>query len=484
MGTVIESTSPLVVQARPNRRTRNVVLAAADALALALATLAAEFFAVWLDVWPTEVNPTLAVIAPLLLIPAWLGMFAMARLYESDSVRIGTSTFDEIRTVMVVLFAGGFALIAILDVLRLGATTTTGGRSAPVIAMILAAVVLVPAFRGSARTWILPSLTPPSRALIVGSGQVASLVHAKLTSHPEFATEVVGFVDADASKVPGPVLGGRDDIAAVAETLGIDRVIVAFSDAGHEEVLDILRSLRRPDIQVSIVPRYFEGFTSHAVLDDLAGLPLVTLPPLRLGLAERAVKRAFDFVASSLALIVLAPLLLLIAVAVKIDSRGPMLFRQQRRGRHGSTFSILKFRTMHVGAEARRDEVRHLNGVDGPLFKIKTRDPRVTRVGNFLRRRSLDELPQLWNVVRGQMSLVGPRPFVLDEADEITGWGARRLEATPGITGLWQVLGRNDISFDEMVRLDYLYVTNWSLWWDLKILTKTVPIVLRRRGAY
>jgi lipopolysaccharide/colanic/teichoic acid biosynthesis glycosyltransferase len=160
-----------------------------------------------------------------------------------------------------------------------------------------------------------------------------------------------------------------------------------------------------------------------------------------------------------------------------------VFFRQARRGRRGSTFRIVKFRTMCDRAEDQRFELARLNQVDGPLFKIHA-DPRITRVGSVLRRYSLDELPQLWNVLRGEMSLVGPRPFVLHEASQITGWAERRLDITPGVTGLWQVSGRNDLPFEEMVRLDYVYVTNWSLWWDIKILLRTIPVVLARRGAY
>jgi lipopolysaccharide/colanic/teichoic acid biosynthesis glycosyltransferase len=160
-----------------------------------------------------------------------------------------------------------------------------------------------------------------------------------------------------------------------------------------------------------------------------------------------------------------------------------VFFRQARRGRGGSTFRIVKFRTMTADAEEQRFELGGLNEVTGPLFKIRS-DPRVTRVGGFLRRTSLDELPQLWNVLRGDMSLVGPRPFVIHEADQIVGWAGRRLDITPGITGPWQVMGRNDLTFDEMTTLDYVYVTNWSLWWDIKILIKTIPAVLARKGAY
>jgi exopolysaccharide biosynthesis polyprenyl glycosylphosphotransferase len=213
-------------------------------------------------------------------------------------------------------------------------------------------------------------------------------------------------------------------------------------------------------------------------------MSVVTLPPMNLGRSSRLLKRSFDVVVSSAALIVLSPILLAVAIAIRLDSPGPAFYRQPRRGRYGSTFQIVKFRTMRIGAEQDRSEVLHMNEVDGPLFKIKGRDPRVTRVGAFLRRTSIDELPQLWNVVRGEMSLVGPRPFVVYEADKITGWAQRRLDMTPGITGLWQVLGRNDIPFDEMTKLDYLYVTNWSVWWDMKILCQTIPVVLGKRGAY
>jgi lipopolysaccharide/colanic/teichoic acid biosynthesis glycosyltransferase len=162
-----------------------------------------------------------------------------------------------------------------------------------------------------------------------------------------------------------------------------------------------------------------------------------------------------------------------------------VLFRQTRVGRDAKPFPVMKFRSMVADAEAQRMAMADLNEMEGsgPLFKMAN-DPRITKVGAFLRKTSLDELPQLWNVLRGEMSLVGPRPFVIHESEQITGWAGRRLDTTPGITGLWQVLGRNDIPFDEMVKLDYVYVTNWSLWWDIKILLRTVPTVLGRRGAY
>jgi lipopolysaccharide/colanic/teichoic acid biosynthesis glycosyltransferase len=209
----------------------------------------------------------------------------------------------------------------------------------------------------------------------------------------------------------------------------------------------------------------------------------VSLPAMRLSRSARLLKRAFDLTASIVGLVAISPILLAAAIAIKLDTRGPVFFRQVRNGRGGTAFKIIKFRSMVDGAEAQRFDLAHLNQMDGPLFKIQA-DPRITRVGAFLRKWRIDELPQLMNVVRGEMSLVGPRPFVVHEADKITGWAGRRLESLPGITGLWQVLGGNDLSFEEMVKLDYVYTTNWSLWWDIKILFQTLPVVFGRRGAY
>jgi lipopolysaccharide/colanic/teichoic acid biosynthesis glycosyltransferase len=199
-------------------------------------------------------------------------------------------------------------------------------------------------------------------------------------------------------------------------------------------------------------------------------------------------KRGLDLVVSSTALLLLAPVLIAIAVAIRLDSRGPVMFRQTRRGKAEEVFQIFKFRTMSADAESRKYELSHLNmhlapGGDPRMFKIPD-DPRVTRVGGFLRRTRLDELPQLLNVVKGEMSLVGPRPIILDEDQYVNGWARRRLDLRPGMTGLWQVLGASDIPFDEMTKLDYRYVTNWSLAEDLRLIMLTIPSILRRRAAY
>ena len=209
---------------------------------------------------------------------------------------------------------------------------------------------------------------------------------------------------------------------------------------------------------------------------------LIDIAPASMGPGARAVKRAFDLVVSSAVLIVVSPVLLAAAVAVAVTSPGPVFFRQERMGRGGRVFRIFKFRTMVDGAEHQRDHLLHLNEVDGPLFKVVD-DPRITPVGRFLRRTSLDEIPQLLNVWKGDMSLVGPRPFVVPEALEIEGWARKRFEVRPGMTGLWQVSGRNELSHLELCRLDYLYVASWSFWWDIRILWHTPATVLKGRGA-
>jgi exopolysaccharide biosynthesis polyprenyl glycosylphosphotransferase len=261
-------------------------------------------------------------------------------------------------------------------------------------------------------------------------------------------------------------------------------VIVAFSGESYATMLDRIRVLKDHEVQVDIVPRFFEVVGPGVGLHTIEGLPLIGLPPSRLPRSSQLLKRAMDLSLACVGAILLAPLFFAVALAIKLDSRGPVLFRQVRMGGNERTFRIWKFRTMHVDAEARKHELAHLNkhadAGDAPhMFKIHD-DPRITRVGRLLRRFSLDELPQLLNVVRGEMSLVGPRPLVLDEDQFVASWRRRRLDLKPGMTGLWQVLGRDEIPFEEMVRLDYLYVMGWSAWHDLRLLLRTIPAVARR----
>ena len=244
-------------------------------------------------------------------------------------------------------------------------------------------------------------------------------------------------------------------------------------------MIDTIRIFKSRGIKVSVLPSLFDVLGSAVEFDDLGGATLLGVRRYGLTRSSQLMKRGLDIVVASVALIALAPLFAVIAVLIKRSSPGPVFFRQTRVGRGDTRFQIVKFRTMRSDAEERKIELLDRNETRG-LFKIAD-DPRVTGIGRFLRRSSLDELPQLWNVLRGEMSLVGPRPLVVDEDEQVVGWHRRRLDLTPGMTGAWQILG-NRVPLEDMVSLDYLYIVNWSLWSDVEILLRTVPHVLARRN--
>lgn len=364
-----------------------------------------------------------------------------------------------------------FALAIDAFVLRGGRMTLTAA-----VAMTLPAVLFVPLGRRLMVRAFDPTVT---RILVVGTGPTSARLTSRLSRCPD--VRVVGHVDDNVA--PGmAVLGGLDEMAGICETYGIDRVVMAFPNANDASVLRALRTLHGR-VPVSEIPRYFELHNWRSETEDLQGLTLVHLPTASLGPWAQTTKRLMDVTLASCALLAAAPLLAVIAIAVKIDSPGPVFFRQQRTGRAGAPFLIFKFRSMTADAWQQRCDVAQSNEVDGPLFKMAS-DPRVTRVGAFIRKTSLDELPQLINVVRGEMSLVGPRPLPTEEAEQIDGAGLARLDVYPGITGLWQICGRSDLNYADMQHLDSVYVQSWSLMWDLRILLQTPRVVFARRGAY
>jgi exopolysaccharide biosynthesis polyprenyl glycosylphosphotransferase len=327
------------------------------------------------------------------------------------------------------------------------------------------------------------------RTVIVGSGLVADRLVDRLDRHAEFGLEAIGIVDDDVHTLNGdqplPILGSLDQLDTVLDECDVDRVIVAFSRASHQELLNCIRACRDRRIAVDVVPRLFELLDGARSLNQIGGLPLLSIGAPPLNASSRAAKRALDVFVSALALIVLSPLLIAIAIAIKLTSRGPVFFRQVRAGRAGKEFMLFKFRSMYADADERKRQFEAENeAADGVMFKIRE-DPRITAVGGFLRRTSLDELPQLINVLLGEMSLVGPRPLILEESKHAARtWHARRLDLRPGLTGLWQISGRSDLPFQEMVRFDYQYVAGWSMARDIEILLATVPVVLSGRGAY
>jgi exopolysaccharide biosynthesis polyprenyl glycosylphosphotransferase len=421
-----------------------------------------------------------------LLLPIWVVAAKLYGLYDKDEERTDHSTADE--------FAGLFHLITVCTFVLYALSHLTQWFSPEFSKLFLfwmLAVVLTVMLRGGARAICRRRINYIQNTIIVGAGLVGQTIARKLLKHPEYGINLVGFVDSSPmERIDGldhlTLLGDASDLPELVQLLDVERVIYAFSNETHEDSLDLIRRLNELDVQVDIVPRFFEVLSPGADVHTIEGVPIWGLPAANLSQSSQLVKRAADILGAGFGLVVLSPLLVLTALAIKCDSAGPIFFRQVRVGVGGRTFRIWKFRTMSVDADSRKQTVAHLNkhlepGGDPRMFKIDN-DPRVTRVGSFLRRTSIDELPQLFNVLLGEMSLVGPRPLILDEHRHVGTWGFRRLDLRPGITGLWQVLGRDGIGFDEMIRLDYMYVTTWSFGNDLVLILRTLPFVLRMAG--
>jgi exopolysaccharide biosynthesis polyprenyl glycosylphosphotransferase len=322
------------------------------------------------------------------------------------------------------------------------------------------------------------------RALLVGSGHhIEDVAHA-LVDEVHAPVEMVGFI----SLTPRPdnglrSLGRIEDLAAVLDSQRVQEVIIADPDFPQAQAVELVDQCHQRGVTVRIAPSTMEILVHRAEFVPGTSVPLFELRPPVFDGFDYVIKRTFDFVGSLTLVVLLSPLLLLISLAVFISSRGPILYRSRRPGIGGAPFSCFKFRTMRSGADQQQADIESLNEASGPLFKIRD-DPRMTSVGRFLRRFSLDELPQLLNVLLGQMSLVGPRPLPQRDFDQLEEWHKKRYLVLPGITGLWQVSGRSELDFDDLVRLDFLYLERWSVALDLTILVKTVPAVFSRRGAF
>ncbi len=326
------------------------------------------------------------------------------------------------------------------------------------------------------------------RLLIVGAGEIGRAVMRTILATPMLGYQIIGYVDDDPAKDDGlgriRSLGKLDQLSEVIVKEKIDEVIVTLPWMYHRRIMQIVEDCEREHIQVKVVPDVFEQRMRNVDLDTLSGIPLLGPGPERLGSSAVLIKRAVDLVLSIIALPFFALLYVVAGIAIKLDSPGPILFKQQRIGKDGKPFEVVKFRTMIVGAEQMKDAVTHLNKFkDNILLKVPD-DPRMTRVGRFLRRTSIDELPQIINVLRGEMSWIGPRPNTPDEVAQYAPWQRKRLSVLPGITGLWQVSGRSDVPFDEMCLLDIFYIENWSLELDFRIMLQTIPHLIVGNGAY
>ncbi len=401
-----------------------------------------------------------------------LVLFKVGGLYDRDDLRVVHSTLDEAPTL--VQLTGLYALGVGISISMLPSHEIRADQIA-----LLWVISFVAVFTGRmvARA-AAGRAAPAERCLVIGDADRADRVRQKLATSRARA-DVVAALPLLAQEIDD-----RDWMAMpqllrrVVHDLNVHRIIIAPTTADTTDVVNLIRTAKAVGVRVSVLPRMFEVVGSAVEFDDVDGMTMLGVRRFGLSRSSRLLKRAFDIALTGAGMLVISPVLLVIAAAIRLESRGPVLFRQVRVGRDGEHFSIFKFRSMVVDAEAQKDSLRTLNEAGEGLFKL-ARDPRVTRVGGLLRRTSLDELPQLLNVLRGEMSLVGPRPLVIDEDAQVVGLDRSRLHLTPGMTGPWQILGSR-VPMQEMVGLDYLYVANWSLWLDLKVMLRTARHVARR----
>lgn len=422
-----------------------------------------------------------------LTLPGWVLGAKLVGLYDHDEASPDHSTLDDVGKIFRLVTLGAWVLVA--GTWATGLSVPDIGRTACFWAFAIVGVTFA---RVLARTIAKRQIMYLQNTVIVGHGDVAQLVARKLLLHPEYGLNLIGYVAAGDERGHSEralgglsIIGEADALEEIVRLFDVERVIIA-TQGSDEEALEIVRSLSGPDVQINIVPRLFEIVSPTADMHSVEGLPLIGLPRLRLSRTSRLLKRATDVMLSGLALVLLAPLFAIVGLAITLEGDGPVFFRQVRMGAQNKTFMLIKFRTMVLDADAQKADLairnRHALYHGDPMFKVED-DPRVTRVGRGLRRYFIDELPQLINVFKGEMSLVGPRPLILEEDKHVSEWARHRLNLKPGMTGLWQVLGRNAISFDEMIRLDCLYVTTWSLGTDLKLLCRTIPVALKGGGG-
>ncbi len=441
-------------------------LGVADALAVATAMLTSVL------VGDTATLRPIAIVLPLIFVV----VAKAARLYDRDANVLHHTTLDEIP----VLFSTATVAALILwlsDELVIEGWLTRE----QVLAFLLLLTTLLLMFRLIARA-LANRVSTVERCLFVGNEDDAEELREKLAQTPAVRAELIGYVPVAGDPALGEAgrLELRRQIDTTVQERGVHRLILGPGATRSGELPDWIRVIGTSGVKVSVMPDVARVVSSSTELDRLHGITLVGMRRSKMTLSSYAIKRGVDVVASASALLVTAPLMVVLALLIKRDSPGPVLFRQQRAGRHGTPFEMLKLRTMFDDAEEHKPHLRHLNEADG-VFKIDA-DPRITRAGSPLRRLHLDELPQLWNVLRGDMSLVGPRPLPLDEDASLVGWHRRRLDMRPGLTGIWQALGSSRISVGEMVKLDYQYVAHWSLWNDIRIMMLTLRQVLYRRG--
>jgi exopolysaccharide biosynthesis polyprenyl glycosylphosphotransferase len=417
--------------------------------------------------------------AGLLVLIGWIGTSALFGLYEGRR--------REQPSIELIAIAKSIGLVGLL-VLSSASLWPDPAPRATSGAYVLAAFLLVSTsrlvVRGVARSARMRGYNARYFA-VVGSGDQAEEIVERIAMRREWGYVFLGYILEDAepqARGDLPILGRLRDLGTLLEENVIDVVFFAVTNQRMGQIESAVQLCQEQGVDVGISLGSFADGPSRMMVVETGGRPMLSFSTIPASALDLAVKRAFDVVVSALLLALLSPLLAVVAMAIAIDSPGPVLFRQRRVGRNGREFSCLKFRSMRIGAEADLGMLRTRNEMDGPVFKMR-QDPRVTRVGRLIRKTSLDELPQFWNVLRGEMSVVGPRPPLPDEVRQYQRWQRRRLSVRPGITCTWQVSGRNDIDFERWMRLDLDYIDRWSFWSDLRICFQTIPAVLFTRGA-
>jgi exopolysaccharide biosynthesis polyprenyl glycosylphosphotransferase len=462
------------------------MLLAADVLGLLVAFFACELLFRG-NALVDQVGIAYETVIFLAVLPAWVFAAKLYGLYDRDEERATHSTADEFVSVFHLITVGVWLYFAASWLV--GLDRPSQSKLAAFWAFALVAVI---AARSVARAIARRQAAYVQNALIVGAGDVGQLIARKLIQHPEYRINLVGFLDADPKETRADLgdirlIRSQNDLPGFIAENEIDRVIVAFSNDRHEETLETVRALRKQSVQIDVVPRLFEAVSPNVDVHSVEGLPLLGISPARISRSSRFVKRCLDIAGVSLLLLITAPLLLLIALLVRRDSEGPALFRQTRLGMDMREFTLLKFRTMRDGT----DEAPHrqyLEQIMSPqalpgannLYKLE-RSVDTTRVGRWLRKTSLDELPQLLNVLRGDMSLVGPRPCIPYELDFFAPHHFERFLVPAGMTGLWQVEARAHSSFSEALDLDVAYARGWSLGLDARLLLRTPLLIFRKR---
>jgi exopolysaccharide biosynthesis polyprenyl glycosylphosphotransferase len=442
----------------------HLALACADAAGVAIALVAA-----WSIV---GAKPAAVMLAAL---PLSILLAKLQGLYDRDAALVHKTTLDDAPKIVHSTSLTAFLLwLAAAQASRL-----------EIFVFWLVAIAATLAGRALARELVRRAVGV-ERCVFIGDSAEYVRLSAKLRAPGEAGSErgskalLVGCIspttaiDDDARTAPDTLLG-------LLGEAGAQRVIIEPHALPSPETLDLVQAVSSLGMRVSLLPKVLDVVGTAVEFDELDGMTLLGVQSFGLTRSSRAIKRAFDLAVAGTLTLMVAPLMALIAVAIRLDSGGPVFYRQVRVGRGGTPFTMWKFRSMIADAEQHWHELRKLHGMDDGLFKLE-RDPRMTRVGRLLRQLSLDELPQLFNVLSGEMSLVGPRPLLADEDAQIQGWDRRRLDLVPGMTGRWQIAGSARIPLPEMVKIDYLYAAGWSLWSDLKILLRTVPFVLTRRG--